>query len=74
MIKVQVVSNGDEEVVLLPPDALARLGVSPGDTVFARETRYGIELVSRDSELARQLEIAEGVLDDFDDALGKLGN
>src|SRR5688572_5289387 len=59
--KLKVRTIGNSMGVILPRELLERLRVSNGDTLHALETSRGIELVAFDPELARQMEVAEGV-------------
>ncbi|MEO0529204.1 MAG: AbrB/MazE/SpoVT family DNA-binding domain-containing protein [Planctomycetota bacterium] len=58
-------------MVALPADAVARLRLSDGGEVGIIASPNGVELVS-DLELARQLEVARGVMRDDHDALREL--
>ena len=72
MVKLKVTTVGNSLGVVLPKELLAKLRVQKGDTLFALETPNGVELTAFDAELERQLDVAEGVMHDFRDALRRL--
>jgi len=56
-----------------PPERnLERLRVKRGDSLYAIETKNGIELTAYNPEFAKQIEIAERVMREDRDALRKL--
>ena len=71
MTRLSVTAIEDRCAVFLPPEALARLQAGAGDEVTLIESPNGLELVA-DPEVARQLEVARGVMQDDADALAKL--
>ena len=58
--------------VILPREILERLRVKKGDSLYAIETKNGIELTAYDPEFARQVETAERVMREDRDALRRL--
>jgi putative addiction module antidote len=72
MIKLEVSRVGDAVSVVLPEEVLAKLRVGEGDTLYAIETLNGVELRTYDAEVARQLEIAEGVMREDREVLRRL--
>jgi putative addiction module antidote len=72
MHKLKVTTVGNSAGIVLPKELLAKLRVEKGDTLFAVETPNGIELTAHDDEVARQLEVAEGVMREDRDVLRRL--
>lgn len=66
---VEIVDN--RIVLALPPEAAARLNLTGSGEVGVVASPNGVELVS-DLEIANQLEIARGVMQDDHDALSEL--
>ena len=58
--------------MILPDEILERLPVKRGDTLYAVETRNGIELTTHNPALTEQMEIAELVMREDHEALRKL--
>lgn len=71
MTQFAVTSIDNRLGVFLPADALAKLHIQAGDEVTLIESPNGFELVA-DSQVARQLEVARGVMSDDTAALAKL--
>ena len=71
-INLKLTSIGNSFGVILPKELLERLRISKGDTLLATETPHGVELTAYDPEVAKQLEIAEGVMREYRDVLRKL--
>jgi len=72
MSVLKVTNVGNSVGVILPDDILERLKVKTGDTLYAIETRNGIELTTNNPALARQMGIAERVMREDHEALQKL--
>ncbi len=72
MISVKVTTVGNSTGVVLPKEALARLKIRKGDTLYLIETRDGYMLTGHDSELAAQMEAAEAGMRIYRNALGEL--
>lgn len=77
MISVKVTTVGNSAVgnsagVVLPQEALARLRVGKGDTLYLIETRDGYMLTGHDSEFAAQMEAAQDGMRIYRNALGEL--
>lgn len=66
---VEIVDN--RIVLTLPPEAAARLNLTGSGEVGVEASPNGFALVS-DLEIANQLEIARGVMQDDHDALSEL--
>ena len=72
MSVLKVTNVGNSVGVILPDEILERLQVKTGDTLYAIETRNGIELTPNNPDLAQQMQIAERVMQEDHDALQKL--
>jgi putative addiction module antidote len=72
MSVLKVTNIGNSVGVILPDDILERLRVKRGDTLYAIETKNGIELTANNPALAEQMEIAERVMREDQEALRKL--
>lgn len=69
MTELKITNIGDDACVVLPKDVLERLNLSAGDSLYAIETKEGIEL--RPSHKL-QLDIAERVMQEDADILRRL--
>lgn len=69
---LKLTTIGNSTGVILPRELLQRLHVDKGDTLYAVETKNGVELTPYDPEVARQMEVAERVMRDNRDVLRKL--
>ena len=69
---LKVTTVGDSVGIILPKEILDRLQVKGGDSVYAIETKNGIELTAYNPEFAKQIDTAERVMDEDRDALGRL--
>ena len=72
MISVKVTTVGNSAGVVLPKEALARLRIKKGDTLYMIETRDGYTLTGYDPEFAAQMEAAEDGLRAYRNALREL--
>jgi putative addiction module antidote len=72
MIKLKLTAVGEATGVELPEELLAKLQVREGDTLYALETPRGVELTPYRPDLKTQVEVAEGVMSDFREALHRL--
>ena len=72
MSALKITNIGDSVGVILPDEILERLHVKRGDTLYAVETKNGIELTANDPAIAQQIEIAERVMREDHEALRKL--
>ncbi len=70
--KLKVTTIGNSTGVIIPKEILEKLRISKGDTLFAVETKNGVELTPYNPEFAEQLEIAEKVMREDRDVLKKL--
>jgi len=60
--KLKVSAIGNSTGVILPKEVLERLRVERGDELMVRETPDGIVLSPYDPEMARQMDVAEGIM------------
>ncbi len=74
MSVLKVTTVGNSVGIILPKEMLERLRVRKGDSLYAIETKQGIELTPYNPELAAQMEIAEKVMRDNRDVLRKLAD
>ena len=72
MSVLKITTVGNSVGVILPEEILEHLRVKSGDTLYAIETKNGIELTPHDPELAKQIRTAEQVMHEDRDALSKL--
>jgi len=72
MSVLKVTNIGNSVAVILPDEILERLRVKRGDTLYAVETKNGIELTANNPAVARQMEVAERVMQEDREALHKL--
>jgi len=71
---LKVTTVGDSVGIILPREILERLRVQKGDSLYAVETKQGIELTPYDPEFAAQLDMAEKVMREDRDVLRKLAD
>ncbi len=73
MITLKVTQIGNSVGVVLPKEALAKLGVSKGDTLFLTEAPGGdMRLSAYNAEVARQIEFGEEIMDEYRDTFRAL--
>ncbi len=72
MTPLKLTTVGNSTGVEFPKEILQHLGVERGDLLYVIETPNGIELTPLAPEVARQLEVAEGVMREDRDVLRKL--
>lgn len=72
MSVLKITNIGDSVGVILPEEILERLRVKRGDTLYAVETKNGIELTTNDPAVAEQMEVAERVMREDHEALRRL--
>lgn len=63
---------GNSVGVILPKDVLARLRVQEGDKLYLTEAPDGYRISQYDPEFAKQMEVAEKVMNRRRDALREL--
>jgi putative addiction module antidote len=69
---LKVTTVGNSVGVILPKEILERLGVKRGDHLYVIETKNGIELTACNPDFAEQVETAERVMHEDQDALRRL--
>lgn len=72
MSVLKITDIGNSMGVILPDEILQRLHVKRGDTLYAVETKNGIELTANNPAITEQMEIAERVMREDHEALRKL--
>ena len=72
MIELKLTAIGDSVGVVLPKEALARLKVSKGDTLYITETPDGYRLTPHDPAFEAQLAAAREIMKKRRAALGEL--
>jgi putative addiction module antidote len=72
MLHAKLTTVGNSTGIVLPKEALARLKVKRGDTVFLLETPTGYELTPYNPEFAAQMEAAEKGMREYRNALREL--
>jgi putative addiction module antidote len=71
-MKAKVTTVGNSTGIVLPKEALAKLRVAKGDTLYITETPTGLYLSAYDPEFERQMEVATEVMRDNRDVLREL--
>ena len=72
MLKVKLTSIGNSVGVILPKEALAKMKVSKGDTLFLAEEPEGYSLSPYEKNFDEQVKVAEGVMNKYRNALHEL--
>ncbi len=72
MLKVKLTSIGNSVGVIIPKEALAKMNVSKGDTLFLAEEPEGYKLTPYEKDFAQQVKVAEGVMSKYRNALHEL--
>ena len=73
MISLKLTQIGNSLGVVLPKEALAKLGVGKGDTLYLTEAPGGDMRISAYSEeIARQIDLGEEVMADYRDTFRAL--
>jgi len=62
MLKLKISKIGNSTGLLLPREALAKLRVEQGDSVFLTETPDGYRITPYDPEFERQITLARKVM------------
>jgi putative addiction module antidote len=71
-LKLKITKVGNSAGLLLPKEALARLRVEQGDTVFLTEAPDGFRITPYDPEFERQMSVARKVMKKHRRALREL--
>ena len=72
MIRLKVTTVGSSTGVVLPKEALSRLKVSKGDSLFLTESPEGFRITPYDPDFERQMALARKVMQDRREALREL--
>jgi len=72
MLKLKVTGVGSSLGVVLPKEALARLKVVKGDSVFLTESVDGFRITPYDPQFEQQMSLARRFMRDRRDALREL--
>ena len=73
MVKLKVTTVGSSAGVVLPKEALARLKVTKGDTLFLTESPEGFRITPYDPDFERQMSLARRVMRERREVLRELG-
>ena len=72
MIRLKVTTVGSSTGVVLPKEALSRLKVSKGDSLFLTESPEGFRITPYDPDFERQMALARKVMQDRREVLREL--
>ena len=73
MKALELIQIGNSIGIILPKEALAKLGVGKGDVVYLTDAAGGAMRISpHDPEVARQIALGEEIMDDYSDTFGAL--
>ena len=73
MIALKLTQIGNSVGVVLPKEALAKLGVAKGDTLFLTDAPGGdMRLSAYDSEIAEEVALGEAFMDRYRDTFRAL--
>ncbi len=72
MLKFKLTTVGSSIGFIVPKEAAARLKVQKGDTLYLTEAPDGYRLTPYDPDFARQMELAEGIMQQDRDLLRAL--
>jgi putative addiction module antidote len=72
MLKVEVTAIGNAMGILLPTEALNKLKVGKGDTLYLIENAEGFTLVPSQLDFEAQMEAADKVLNKYRNAFHEL--
>ncbi|MBK7006808.1 MAG: AbrB/MazE/SpoVT family DNA-binding domain-containing protein [Burkholderiales bacterium] len=72
MSALKLTQIGNSVGVILPKEALARLKLVKGDTVFLTESANGLNLTPYDPELEEQLKLGREFMREFRDTFHQL--
>ncbi len=70
--KIKVTPIGNSSGVVLPKEALAKMRVDRGDSLYMTETPNGYELSPYDPEFDEDMQLAEDVMRQYRNALRRL--
>lgn len=72
MLALKITKVGNSSGLLLPKEAMAKLRVEPGDTIYLTETPDGFRLTPHDPDFERQMTLARKVMKKHRRALREL--
>jgi putative addiction module antidote len=72
MFTLKLTQIGNSTGVVLPKDALAKLKVEKGDTLYLTETPDGFRLTPYNPEFERQMDVARKIMKEHRDVLREL--
>ena len=72
MHKVKVTSIGNSMGIVLPKEALGKLNVNKGDTLYLVENKDGLTLTPYEQDFEEQMKIAEKYMKKYRNALHEL--
>ena len=72
MIQAKITTIGNSVGIILPKEALAKLKVQKGDSIYLSETAEGYNLSAYDKEFIAQMTVAEQIMHDDKDVLRAL--
>jgi putative addiction module antidote len=73
MIALKLTQVGNSVGVLLPKEALAKLGVEKGDVLYLTDAADGSQRIGPyNPEVARQVALGEAIMDEFRDTFRAL--
>jgi putative addiction module antidote len=72
MSALKLTQIGNSVGVILPKEALARLKLAKGDTVFLTESANGLNLTPYDPDLEEQLKLGRAFMHDYRDTFHQL--
>jgi putative addiction module antidote len=68
----KIIAIGNSAGIILPKEALARLNVRKGDTLYLNESPAGLQVSSYDAEFGAKMEVAERMIRRYRDAFKRL--
>ncbi len=72
MIKLKITSIGNSKGILLPKEALNKMNVGKGDTLYLVENAEGYSLTPYQQDFAQQVEAAEKIMNQYKNTLHEL--
>jgi putative addiction module antidote len=72
MLELRVTTIGNSTGVILPREAITRLKVRKGDTLYLTETEDGYKITPYDEKFLRQMKHAEKIMHEDRDVLNAL--
>jgi putative addiction module antidote len=72
MKALKLTKVGNSVALILPKEALARLKVEAGDSLFLTESPDGYRITPYDSDFEEQMEVARSVMSDWRNVLREL--